>query len=421
MYWKDNLKLSNPQKQIAREEKRFKVVVAGRRFGKTFLSIREICYHARIPNREVFYVTSSYRAAKMIVWKPLKKRLLDLRWVKKINESELSILLKNGTTISLKGAEDPSRLRGVSLDYVVIDEAAECKLAELWGEILRPALADKKGHALFIGTPKGKSNAFYDLYTSARMPDNKDWQAWSFTTIEGGFVDQDEIEAARNDMSDRQFRQEFLASFESYENRVAWNFNRETHVIEPLAEVNTSILHVGMDFNVNPVTVAIGIKLDDNRMVIIDELNVYSSNTDEVADEIKERYPKSKIFVYPDPAGSQRKTSANGMTDHKILENRGFIVKAPRRHDPVRDRINATNARLKNANEHINLVVTKNCKHLIESLDKHTYKEGTGIPDKDSGYDHMFDALSYMIAFLYPIKKTITTPETTQRWGHAIT
>ena len=127
------MKLSDPQRAIADDDSRFKVVVAGRRFGKTYLSMREICYRARIPNQEIFYITTSYRAAKMILWKPLKRRLQDLRWVKKINESELSILLKNGTTISLKGSEDPDKLRGVSLSYAVIDEAAECKLDELWG------------------------------------------------------------------------------------------------------------------------------------------------------------------------------------------------------------------------------------------------------------------------------------------------
>lgn len=414
------MKLSAPQQQIASSAHRFKVVVAGRRFGKTYLAIREICYRARLPDREVFYVTTSYRAAKMIVWKPLKRRLLDLRWAKKINESELSILLKNGTTIALKGAEDPDKLRGVSLDYAVIDEAAECKLSSLWGEIIRPALADRQGGALFIGTPKGKSNPFYDLYTFAGDSANTDWHAWQYTTVDGGFVSVEEVEAAKRDMSERQFRQEFLATFESYENRVAWNFARDTHVIEQPSTVNTDIIHIGMDFNVNPATAAIAVQTSRDTLVQIDELNIYSSNTDEICDEIENRYPKSKIFVYPDPAGHQRKTSANGNTDIKILENRGFIVKAPRKHDPVRDRINATNARLRNASGDINYRITSNCRHTIESLDKHTFKEGTGIPDKDTGYDHMFDAVSYMIAYMFPIRKAVDTTNQPQRWGAAI-
>ena len=412
------MKLSTPQKQIANDQSRFKVVCAGRRFGKSYLSMREICYRARQPGVEIFYLTTSYRAAKMILWKPLKRRLQDLRWIRKINETEMSILLKNGSTISLKGAEDPDRLRGVSLDYVVIDEAADCKLDELWGEVCRPALADRQGGALFIGTPKGKANAFYDLYQFASDESNSDWHSWQYTTLEGGFVTEREIASARQDMTERQFRQEFLATFESYENRVAWSFSRDTHLHER-DDFDTSVIHVGMDFNVNPATAVIAVREGDS-LYTIDELNIYSSNTDEIAQEITNRWPRSKVFCYPDPAGSARKTSANGMTDHKILENAGFVVKAPRRHDPVRDRINATNARFRNAEGDFNLFIHKSNKYTIESLDKHTFKPGTGIPDKDSGHDHMFDALSYMVAYLFPIKRKPHPDQGASRWGVAI-
>jgi hypothetical protein len=412
------LKLSKPQQTIADDPARFKVAVCGRRFGKTYLSVREIAYRARIPGREVFYITTSYRAAKMIVWKPLKLKLLDLRWVSKINESELSLTLKNGTTISLKGSEDPDKLRGVSLDYAVIDEAADCKLEQLWGEIVRPALADRQGGALFIGTPKGRGNPLFDLYQYANDPNNRDWSAFQYTTLEGGFVPEEEIAAARRDMSEKQFRQEFLASFETDESRVAWAFDRQTHVVEPNSETDTRTIFVGIDFNVAPMCAVIAVQ-SGQTLTVIDELQVFGSNTDEIAEEIATRYPRSKIFVYPDPAGSARKTSANGMTDHKILENRGFIVKAPRRHDPVRDRINATNARFKNAAGEVNLYISKNCRHTIESLEKHNFKPGTSIPDKDSGFDHMFDALSYMVAYLYPINKPKIESEPT-RWGHQI-
>ena len=339
---------------------------------------------------------------------------MDLRWASKINETEMSIQLKNGSTISLKGAEDPDRLRGVSLDYVVIDEAADCKLENLWGEVLRPALSDRQGGALFIGTPKGRSNPFYDLYQYAKEAENTDWCVWQYTTLDGGFVTPAEIEAAKQDMTEKQFRQEFLASFETDDSLVAYNFKRDVHLVDELP-LDTREIFVGMDFNVSPLTVCIAAKQGE-KLIVFDELAVYSSNTDEIADEILSRYPNSKIYVYPDPAGSARKTSANGMTDHKILENRGFIVKAPRRHDPVRDRINATNARFKNANGDVNLFIHKNCKRTIESLEKHSFKPGTSIPDKDSGYDHQFDALSYMVAFLFPITKTVNTGYQPQRW-----
>lgn len=354
----------------------------------------------------------------MILWKPLKNRLMDLRWASKINESELSIQLVNGSTISLKGSEDPNRLRGVSLDYAVIDEAAEVHLGELWGEILRPALADRRGDAMFIGTPKSKNNAFYDLWVKAK--ETPGWAAYQYTTLEGGFVTAEEIEAAKADMDERQFRQEFLATFETYENRVAWAFDREQHTIPPTTDIDTRIIHVGIDFNVNPMSAVIAVNLDKDRLCVIDELKVYSSNTEEIAEEILRRYPNSKVFAYPDPSGSARKTSANGMTDHKILENAGFIVKAPRKHDPVKDRINATNARFANANGEHRLFLFKSCKHTIESLDKHSFKPNTMIPDKDSGYDHQWDALSYMVAYLYPIKKNHDLEEQPARWGMAL-
>ena len=410
------MRLSKPQQTIAQNTSRFKVVVAGRRFGKTYLSMREICYRARIPNKEIFYITTSYRAAKMILWKPLKNRLMDLRWASKINESELSIQLVNGSTISLKGSEDPNRLRGVSLDYAVIDEAAEVHLEELWGEILRPALADKQGDAMFIGTPKGKGNPFYDMYVQAQ--ETPGWSAWQYTTLDGGFVKPEEIEAAKQDMNERQFRQEFEATFETYENRVAWAFDREQHIRE-LPEPDTRVIYVGCDFNRNPIHATVSVQLGED-IYVIDEISMYSSDTDELADELKNRYPNSKVFIYPDPSGSRKQTSSGGRSDHIILENAGFVVKSPRKHDPVRDRINAINARFRTANSENHLFIDPKCKVTINSMDKHTFKEGTGIPDKDTGYDHAFDALSYHIAYVFPLKKQ-REEEQPGRWGLALT
>ena len=374
-----------------------------------------MCYAARKPNQNVWYITSSYRAAKMIVWKPLKTTLLNLRWVAKINESELSITLKNGSTISLKGAENFDSLRGSSISYVVLDEVSEIPPAA-WTEVIRPALADQQGRALFIGTPKGKGNWSYDLYLQEQTQPTV-WKSFQYTTLQGGRVSSTEIEQARADMSERQFNQEFCATFESYEGRIAHAFERE-HNVKELDSPDTREIYVGCDFNVNPITAAICVR-QNQTLYVIDEIVMQNSNTQELADEIRYRYPKSKVYAFPDPAGSARKTSANGQTDHTILENAGFVVKAPRKHDRIRDRINALNARLKTANGENHLYISKTAKYTIESLEKYTYKEGTQIPDKDSGYDHIFDALSYCVAYMYPITKN-QQPLTPQRWGTKI-
>ena len=383
--------------------------------GKTFLAIREMCYQARLPNRLIWYVTSSYRAAKMIAFKELKQRLIDLNWVRKINESELSVTLKNNTTIALKGADNFQSLRGIKLSYCVIDEAAQVQ-SDAFYEVIRPALADSEGGVLFISTPLGKNNWTFDLYNKEKE-DPVNWKSWQFTTLEGGFVSDEEIEQAKQDMSEKQFNQEFNATFESFGDQVAWAFNRDENIKElPNADLRT--LYIGGDFNVAPINAAIMVR-EGEDLYIIDEIQMYSSNTDELATEIKRRYPNSKVFVYPDPSGAARKTSANGHTDFTILTNAGFNVKAPRRHDPVRDRINALNARLRSADSKNHLFVSKRCKYSIESLEKYCFKPGTQIPDKDSGFDHMFDAISYCVAFIFPLQR-VQEPFVPERWGQKI-
>jgi hypothetical protein len=411
--------LSVPQKTIAKSEKRFICVIAGRRFGKTFLAIRQLCYHARMPDQEVWYVAPTYKQAKMIVWRKLKQRLQDLRWINKINESELSISLKNGSTISLKGADNEDSLRGVGLDYLIMDEFADIN-AEAFFEVLRPTLADRQGKAMFIGTPKGIANWSYELY-QMEQEYPEDWQSFQYTTIDGGNVKPEEIEAAKRDLDERTFRQEFLATFETYAGRIYYAFDRKHNVVDGALEPrDLDVIYIGMDFNIDPMSAVIAIRKGDT-LCVIDEIRMFSSNTQEAVEEIRGRYPKSKIFVYPDPAAHQRKTSAGGATDITILANAGWVVKAPRSHTPVRDRINAVNSRLSDSTGKKHLYIRPTCKYTIEGLERQTYKEGTTTPDKESGYDHMMDALGYMVDYLFPVRRDVDLTQTTpRRWGHNI-
>lgn len=408
--------LSLAQDTIAQDQHRFRVVVAGRRFGKTHLSIRELCYHARKPMSEVWYVAPTYRQAKQIVWRKLKHKLQDLKWTQKVNESELTITLKNGSNISLKGADNADSLRGIGLDMLVLDEFADID-PEAWYEVLRPTLADKQGKALFIGTPKGMGNWAHDLYTMP-LEQPGQWASFQYTTIEGGNVKPEEIEAARKDLDERTFRQEFLATFETYAGRIYYAFDRKDNC-QPPEHIDLSIVYIGMDFNIDPMSAVVAVRQGDN-LYVIDEIRMFSSNTTEIVEEIKSRYGKSKVFVYPDPAGAARKSSAGGVTDHTILSNSGFVVKAPRAHTPVRDRINAVNSRLKDSTGIRHLFIHPKCKYTIEGLERHTYKEGTSQPDKDSGYDHMMDALGYMVDYMFPVRKDTSNIVQPRRWTHNI-
>ena len=400
--------LTKPQKEVLTCEKRFRVLISGRRFGKTFLAINELAKFGRYPNKKVWYVSPSYRQSKNICWNMLKDRIIKHKWAKKINEADLSIVLKNSTVIQLKGADNEQSLRGVGLDFIVLDEFADIK-PQAWYEVLRPTLSDTGGHALFCGSPKG-FNFAYDLFTRQ----DPEWQSFKYTTLEGGQVSQEEIEQAKNDLDERTFQQEYLATFVNYAGIIYYNFDRNTHIIDHY-ERDSKVIHIGMDFNIDPMVAVVSEKVN-NDLIIYDEIQIWSSNTDEMVQEIKARYKDKHIIVYPDPASRQRKTSAGGFTDLAILKNAGFEVKTRSQHPLIRDRINAVNSKLKNANGMSSLFITKSCKNLIMSLERQIYKEGTSVPDKDSGFDHFNDALGYMVEYMFPLRREFKPSEPT-RWS----
>ncbi len=399
--------LTKPQQEVISCEKRFRVLISGRRFGKTFLAINELAKFARFPNQKVWYVSPSYRQSKNICWTMLKEQMIKHKWAKKINDSDLSIVLKNNSLIQLKGADNEQSLRGVGLNFIVLDEFADIK-PNAWYEVLRPTLSDTKGSALFCGSPKG-FNFAYDLYSRK----DKEWKSFKFTTIEGGQVDQEEIEQAKNDLDERTFQQEYLATFVNYAGIIYYNFDINNNVIEDY-KLHDGTIHIGMDFNIDPMCCVVA-QEKDNKIIIFDEIQIWSSNTAEMVEEIKQRY-KQKVVVYPDPASRQRKTSAGGFTDLSILKNAGFEVRCRSTHPLVRDRINAVNSKLKNVNGKSSLFMIKSCKNLIKSLQRQIYKEGTHVPDKDSGFDHFNDALGYMIEYMYPLRRDFK-PNRPTRWS----
>ena len=402
--------LTKPQKEVLTCDKRFRVLISGRRFGKTFLAIQEMAKFARFPNQRVWYVSPSYRQSKTICWDMLKEQMIKHKWIKKINESELSITLRNNSQISLKGADNSHRdnLRGVGLNSIVMDEFADIQ-PQAWYEVLRPTLSDTLGHALFCSSPKG-FNFAYDLY-SKRDPE---WQSFKYTTLEGGQVLQSEIDQAKNDLDERTFQQEYLATFITYAGIIYYNFDRDKNIIETFSN-NSTTLHIGLDFNVSPICAVVAV-IENDSIYVVDEIQIYSSNTNEMVEEIKNRYKNNHTVIYPDPSARQRKTSAGGQTDLSILINAGFDVKCRNKAPLVRDRINAVNSKLKNSNGKNSLFVLKSCKNVIKSLERQIYKEGTHVPDKDSGFDHFNDALGYLVEYKYPIRRNFE-PSPPSRWS----
>ena len=207
-----NIQLLDWQKQVWADDTRFKIVAAGRRTGKSRLAAWMLIVNALQADKgHVFYVAPTQGQARDIMWQTLLELAHPVVTSSHINN--LQIKLVNGATISLKGADRPETMRGVSLKFLVMDEYADMK-PEVFEQILRPALADQKGAALFIGTPMGR-NHFYDLYKYAELEEDESYSAWHFTSYDNELLDPEEIDLAKKSMSSYAFRQEFMASFEA--------------------------------------------------------------------------------------------------------------------------------------------------------------------------------------------------------------
>ena len=207
-----NISLLPWQEEVWSDPARFKVVAAGRRTGKSRLAAYLLIVAALQRDRgQVFYVAPTQGQARDILWQMLLE--LGHTVIASSHVNNLQIKLVNGSLITLKGADRPETMRGVSLAFLVMDEYADMK-PEVWEQILRPALADLKGKALFIGTPMGR-NHFYELYKYADIGKDKSYKAWHYTSYDNPMLDPSEIDAAKKSMSSYAFRQEFMASFEA--------------------------------------------------------------------------------------------------------------------------------------------------------------------------------------------------------------
>lgn len=236
------------------ESHRFSVIVAHRRFGKTVATVNHIIKQAvcnKQPAPQYMYVAPFRVQAKQIAWEYIKYYTSVIPGVR-VNHSELYVELpslhpnRQGARIYVRGADKPDSLRGLYLDGIVLDEYAQIK-KEVWDEIIRPALADRLGWAIFIGTPKGQ-NQFYDKYKEALAKD--DWYACSYNVEESKIIPKGELQSLMADMSENAIRQEFYCDFTASANNVLIpidNINKACARTVPPADIKNSPVILGVD------------------------------------------------------------------------------------------------------------------------------------------------------------------------------
>jgi len=430
------LKFHPIQAQLVNSNARFRVVPAGRRSGKTELAkrftIREAikCVH---PNGRFIFSAPTRPQAKQIYWDDTKQ--LIPKWMKvRTLESELTVELVNGAKVIVMGMERPQRVEGPPLDGIVFDEYAAMRPGA-WGKSVRAALdtLGRPGWAWFIGRPIGR-NHYYRLYKRALADTTGQWLAvtWKSESI----LPPKYIREAKADLDLVTFRQEYEASFETFEGRAYYAFDIIKHCLPVKYNPNLPLIFC-FDFNVSPGVCAIlqeqtrqtsqlsniPTYLVENFTACIGEVYIpKNSNTTIVCNKLINdwKHHTREVFCYGDATGGNPSTSGVAGSDWDLV--RQYLrpafgdrihFYAKRSNPPERARVNAVNSRLLNANGEVKFVLhAKNAEHVVTDLDGVvTVEGGSGEIDKkhDLELTHLTDALGYYIEQKYPVETGIAT------------
>ena len=202
--------LHKNQKLVADDEARWKILCAGRRFGKTRLGV-QLCIETAMAGKRAWWVAPTFSIAR-VGWRDIMMAGFDLANAMgvEVKMGDMVVNFPNGGFIAVKSADNPQRLRGEGLDFLVMDEAAFVK-EETWTEVLRPTLTERKGSALFISTPRGMNNWFYRLWQDAE--EREDWARFRFSTVDNPAIDPEELESAKREIGSLTFAQEYEAEF----------------------------------------------------------------------------------------------------------------------------------------------------------------------------------------------------------------
>ena len=281
------LKLHQAQSEIFQDSHRFKIVVAGRRFGKTTLSLAKIIHDAarndnKIPQAFYWYIAPTFRQAKDIAWKILNDLCEGWNIPGEANESELTRYV-NGIPIKLMGADNMPRLKGVALYGVICDEYASWKNGRILEEAIMPTLQDTNGWMWAIGTPSGY-NFFYDLYEYAQSGQDKDFKAFHFTSYDNPLLKQEELEKTKVRTDETIFAQEYMAEFKQVSGAIWKDFTREYHTIEKYNPTGQYPIYASIDFGfaIGHATSFLLHEVTPTQIKTFDGFNEYEKDPQEV-------------------------------------------------------------------------------------------------------------------------------------------
>lgn len=366
-------------------------LIAHRRFGKTTVALMKILKNAK-PKGRFFYIAPTYRQAKVVAWQMLLDMVPPERIYRK-NEVDLYLELTNRCVIELKGGDNPDSLRGVGLDGAVIDEYALMN-PSIWTEIIRPALTDKRGWAMFIGTPKGKNHLF-DQYLNT-----KESARFIFKASETDIIPKEELALAKAEMSTDEYNQEFECDFLYFSGQIYKEFKHDIHVIKKPFKVDDSwyrgaVIDYGQ---VNPTAVAWYAVDFDGRVFFFDEYYVAGQTVKTHAEAILAKKYNLKTVPLLDPSAFAKNRASNdrmySVADE--FEDNGIPCL------PAQNDVKAGINRVKEYLDQKKLFVFGNCENLIREFESYRWKDKKRVdqnaPDEPLKVnDHLMDCVRYCI------------------------
>lgn len=313
------------QKIVASSKKRFKVLNCGRGWGKTQYAVEEAIHKALAKSgRRVLYVAPTIQQARDISWSRFKERAEPILVKAKESPSlELTIKTIDGgeSVIVLRGWEAIETMRGQEFDYIVLDEVASMRnFWAGWQEVLLPTFRMSRGGALFISTPRG-FNHFYDLYNTQ----GKDWESFTFTTYDNPYINEQEIEDAKESSTEDKFAQEYMADFRKQEGLVYKEFNRTRHTYETLPDIKIIDKVISVDFGFRHPAAALTFLIDSDGNYYLDEEWYKTERTeDDIADYIASQNP-SKVYPDPENQSAIEVLRRKGLNIRDVSKGRGSV------------------------------------------------------------------------------------------------
>lgn len=410
------------QADLVNDQVRFKVVPAGRRSGKTERAKRFMAREMMRTSLPYFIAAPTRNQVKKIYWEDMK-RLCFTSMLNRdaVMESELTIKLPTGSTVTLIGLDQPQRIEGTLWGGGIIDEIADVK-EDAWATNISPALdtfdpsrPDYRAWCWLIGVPDGL-NHYYDLAEYARTAKDPDWKL--YTWYSSDILPADVIEAAKRRMSLRQFRQEYEASFETATGKVYEDYGVANHTTEQIRSHEQLLwMH---DFNFTPLSSAVGVVRNTKHLYLLDEIVLTSAISRQAAVEFAERYKHHKnrnLILFGDPAGragEKHGHNSDYLEMEQVLRANNWKVerKVKAAAPAIKDRQNAVRAKIMNAHGEVTLHVNpKLAPYCHKGLATVQVKKGSTFLEEDSEFQHITTAIGYCVEYLWPV--TAPTPERT--------